>query len=273
MLLGVMASAGCSSQGTYVLNLKFGTVEGPSEDVTPYGCGFHGVAAWYLTESGNDAGVYPCGKSTITRSTKPGSYQIIVRALDTEGNDTSDLPYLIAPLLPGAWPDVKVEEGKTNTVADPLYIEPLPQCADGVDNDCDGRVDLQDPACTRAPSSVSCSSDADCTVPGFSYCNKTFGACLSSGPELGADDAVGSGCLNMKKDGGAPAPDGAGGQGGSEQDGGAGGQGGAGGAAGASGAGGTSGVGGEAGGAPGEIATGGGGQGGTSTGSAGAGGA
>jgi hypothetical protein len=218
-------SGGCSKEGTYTLTLKLGTADGPSEDVTPFACGYHGIGAWLVTENGELGDTFPCGEGPLVRHTKPGNYSVIVRALDAAGarktapGDTvPDLSPYLHVVVPAP---VVVEDGKTTTVPGPLFILPLPECEDGVDNDCDGRIDLLDPSCSKLPG-TSCSAEVPCPDATRWTCQAAVSACITTGRELADDDRAGTGCVHEKKDGGpadgadASPVDAAGGQGGGQ---------------------------------------------------------
>jgi hypothetical protein len=62
--------------------------------------------------------------------------------------DAADVPAGAAFLSAMVGPQ-SIDKGTTATFA--VVLTPLPTCADGVDNDCDGRVDLDDPSCQGDP--------------------------------------------------------------------------------------------------------------------------
>ena len=61
---------------------------------------------------------------------------------DADGN-------LVAPMLA----DVVITNG-TPPMLDAVMLTPRPVCADGIDNDGDGRVDVDDPQCIDDPNSA-----------------------------------------------------------------------------------------------------------------------
>ena len=62
--------------------------------------------------------------------------------------DAADLPAGVSFLSAMVGPQ-SIDKGATAVFA--VVLTPLPACADGIDNDCDGRVDLDDPSCQGDP--------------------------------------------------------------------------------------------------------------------------
>jgi len=62
----------------------------------------------------------------------------------------SSMPMIIGPPS-GKTADnsVEIRAGENAPPIPPVMLPPLPQCSDGVDNDLDGRVDLDDPDCNN----------------------------------------------------------------------------------------------------------------------------
>lgn len=156
LVASALLAAGCGSDGAYTVSWNFfasfmATAEGdPTQDAAA-ACGAHGVDAILVTgvSSGGDrhqtTGV--CAQGTLTHGIGKGQWQLTLSQLDVRG-DSVPLPYGVSD------PQVSVEvaEGKT-AVASPdiVTLVPRPACADGVDNDHDGRVDLDDPDCGGDP--------------------------------------------------------------------------------------------------------------------------
>jgi hypothetical protein len=89
----------------------------------------------------------------------PGVYSIEVRGVDRTGNPWSDLPDDSTSCPPegqdvGCHPSdlacdcqrIQVEEGETLELPE-FVLAPPPECVDGIDNDHDGLVDVNDPSC------------------------------------------------------------------------------------------------------------------------------
>ena len=68
---------------------------------------------------------------------------MVLAGVDAEGH----LKDPTASHLRGAQVDVTVTVGELVTVPGSVFLPRLPECSDGVDNDRDGRVDLDDPDC------------------------------------------------------------------------------------------------------------------------------
>ncbi|HXI55333.1 MAG TPA: hypothetical protein VNO55_04710 [Polyangia bacterium] len=62
--------------------------------------------------------------------------------------DAADIPAGASFLSAMVGPQ-SIDKGATAVFA--VVLTPLPACADGIDNDCDGRVDLDDPSCQGDP--------------------------------------------------------------------------------------------------------------------------
>ncbi len=78
----------------------------------------------------------------------------------------------------------------TNAAVNPAAAE---RCSNGIDDDCDGRVDLNDPQCSSCMGGPSCASAFDCQL-GQSFCTKSTGgtrACCELCPIVDAVCAQG----------------------------------------------------------------------------------
>jgi hypothetical protein len=156
VLAWLWLASGCGSDGSYTVTWAFFmSADSPSVPVfAPGDCGKVGVTAIAITATNGgsqDRPVVACAPGGSTRSLTPGTWTLVLTALDAEGH-LKDPPD--SGVLPAASNDtqpvmVSVTEGQTTIVEGRVYLQPLPQCRDGVDNDHDGRVDLDDPDCAN----------------------------------------------------------------------------------------------------------------------------
>jgi len=149
----LLAVAGCAQDGTVNVTWDFlGTEPAAS------GCGQHGVDSMLLTgvDSGGDGlrQVFLCTPGQASASVKPGNWSVALAMLNYQGT-------LMEPPATDAYgnptPDttgmVQVSESVPGEVL--IHLTPVPACRDGVDNDRDGRVDLDDPDCQNNPDGAS----------------------------------------------------------------------------------------------------------------------
>jgi len=171
-----VAAAACSHEGTYDLSWTFlaapsasqsgdagaddggatdagGGPDGQPEDAAS-GCGRHGVFSIRVTGSsveGNGEDVMAtCTSGHFSHKVASGTWDFTVHALDARGDlkqsdQTAAGPTMLNPTLSG----VMIIDGSTVPVV--VTFVPQPECSDGVDNDRDGRVDLNDPDCAGDP--------------------------------------------------------------------------------------------------------------------------
>jgi len=140
---GVAAAAGCTDHGSYQVSWQFIGAE-PVQT----GCGAHGVDSIRVIGS-NSAGdtenfAVLCTAGTAKHTVVVGTWTLAVHQVDVRG----------VPIDPVDPPTTSVEVVKDQLmppVPDVLQLTPRPQCSDGVDNDGDGRVDLDDPDCAGDP--------------------------------------------------------------------------------------------------------------------------
>jgi len=152
-LASLLWGAGCSQDGTVNVTWDFlGTEPAAS------GCGQHGVDSVLLT--GSDTGsdslrqVVLCTPGQASASVKPGTWSVALAMLNFQGT-------LMEPAATDAagnpTPDTtgmaQVSESAPGEVL--IHLTPVPACRDGVDNDNDGRVDLDDPDCQNDPDGTS----------------------------------------------------------------------------------------------------------------------
>jgi hypothetical protein len=159
---GGVAAAGCADHGTYTLKWTFIGGTDPAID-----CGKHGVDSVRVIgmNTGGDGETFAalCTDGGVTHSVPVGNWTLGVHQVDVRG-----LP--IAPLtlddqgqvvldadghpIPAPDPTATGDVAKDRTMPldpEPVVLTPRPECSDGVDNDGDGRVDVDDPDCMGDP--------------------------------------------------------------------------------------------------------------------------
>ena len=143
---GVAAAAGCTDHGSYQVGWKFvGT-----DSLQPSDCGAHGVDSVRVIGS-NTAGdtenfAVLCTETIATHSVVVGTWTLAVHQVDVRGVpiDTVDPRTTSIDV-------VKDQLTPPTPYLDILDLTPRPECGDGIDNDGDGRVDLDDPQCAGDP--------------------------------------------------------------------------------------------------------------------------
>jgi hypothetical protein len=120
----------------------------------PGDCGRVGVQGIAITATKADGSqadfAVPCGLGFYDGSLGEGSWTLALVGLDAIGEakeppDTGLLRGQTDPTSP-----VEIHAGEHAAPIPPVTLMPQPQCRDGVDNDLDGRVDLDDPDCNNA---------------------------------------------------------------------------------------------------------------------------
>jgi hypothetical protein len=140
-------AGGCSNDGSYQVSWQF------TKPFASGACGKAGVSAIAIAASDPKGGlvsqVAPCGPGMFTGKLSDGTWTLALTALDAEGQEKEPAA---SGLLRGAVPaPIDIKSGELTVVQDPVVLPPLPECRDGVDNDNDGRVDLDDPDCGGDP--------------------------------------------------------------------------------------------------------------------------
>jgi hypothetical protein len=113
-------------------------------------CGLHGVDSIRVigsnAEGERDDFTALCTNGELVRSVPVGTWTFSVRQVDVRGEPADMLDSAGEPVLPMA---AAVIADDATVWLDPDIVEltPRPECRDRVDNDCDGRVDLDDPEC------------------------------------------------------------------------------------------------------------------------------
>ncbi len=148
LLLAASAlGAGCSKSGSYRVDWQF------ADNFQSGDCGRVGVGGIRITASSGssfDVRAVPCAPGFYEGSLDPGSWALTLVALDAEGqvkDSRVGTTYLVGQ---GASP-VEIHTGEMAAAIPAVTLPPLPQCRDGVDNDLDGRVDLDDGDCAGNP--------------------------------------------------------------------------------------------------------------------------
>ncbi|MEA2699542.1 MAG: hypothetical protein QOI66_3813, partial [Myxococcales bacterium] len=171
--LSVAAGLGCHSDASYKLTWSFAGGEAASALT----CAGHGVFSIFVmgsSEGGDSEQIEaPCALGALTDGIPSGTWSFAVKGLDLAGRYRGDLLSAAGPAdaaadvggpadaaddasgPAGAAADTaflsamagpqSIDKGTTAAFA--VVLTPLPACADGIDNDCDGRVDLDDPSC------------------------------------------------------------------------------------------------------------------------------
>lgn len=147
--MAALAMAGCTQDGSYRVTWNFLATADPGAPVqsAAEGCGQHGVDAIFVTASDTNADgdqvLAICTLGQVNRPVPAGTWSIQLQAVDAQAT-------LIGSIAP---------QMVSGVVADGAVIElglvtltPRPACDDGIDNDGDGRVDLDDPDCVGDPS-------------------------------------------------------------------------------------------------------------------------
>ena len=152
-LVGGLSAAGCADHGSYTVSWTFvGDPPEPAES----GCGLHGVDTIHVTGAstrgdGEDV-VTLCAPGRFTHEIPVGDWAFTFHQLDVRGR----------PIMPTdaqgavADPTASATVVKDQTLDPPLTIvlTPRPECSDGIDNDKDGRIDLDDDGCAGDPNTA-----------------------------------------------------------------------------------------------------------------------
>ena len=175
-LAGGFLVAGCADHGSYRVSWSF--TDATSAQA---GCGAHGVDGIRVTGAstqgdGEDV-VTLCAIGEFTHGVPIGNWTFTVHQLDVRGRpidvpqlDDQGQPVLDANGYPTFVPDPTAtatiaKDATVNLYPDAVVLAPRPECSDGVDNDCDGRIDLDEPECAGAPN-VNTAVESTPGVPG-----------------------------------------------------------------------------------------------------------
>ena len=148
--VGALAVAGCADHGDYTVRWTFA---GGGTDADPHvGCGMHGVDRIHVVgrSSGGegDSATALCTDGQLSHSVPVGTWTLLVHQVDVRGVEVDPTD----PQGQSAAPMPMVVVNK-DVASDPVPVELIPRavCSDGIDNDGDGRVDLDDPDCAGDP--------------------------------------------------------------------------------------------------------------------------
>jgi len=145
IVVALSAAAGCTQNGDYQISWRFASVPEGSGDPqeAAAACGAHGVDSILVKGVGPEdtSATEVCAAGQMVRTAPVGNWHFQVYAVDVRGQ-----------LIQGADnPDATTEMREITdggrTVFDMVLLVPRPACSDTVDNDLDGRVDLDDPDC------------------------------------------------------------------------------------------------------------------------------
>jgi hypothetical protein len=144
---GALCAGGCTPEGTVELAWQFPALAGGSgePETAPAGCGGHGIDSLFI--AGRDGGgeganlVVSCTAGWVRRPVPTGTWSFTFHTMDIHGRliRASDDPDAVSEALAVA------EDGTTSFPT--VTLPPRPACGDTVDNDRDGRIDLDDPEC------------------------------------------------------------------------------------------------------------------------------
>ncbi len=155
--LAALAISGCHQDGSLQVSWAF------TDATAADGCGQHGVDSVLVTagDTGSDSDQVQalCAPGVVTRAVPAGTWTVTVLALDAQGNliqapagvDPKTNVAQAAIIMNGQTGDLVVADDSPPVAVPPFTFMPLPACMDGVDNDGDGRVDLDDPDCANDP--------------------------------------------------------------------------------------------------------------------------
>jgi hypothetical protein len=133
--------AGCTDYGSYQV---WWQIAGDGANV---GCGLHGVDSIRLigssTEGDRDDYAAVCAEGTVIHSVPVGTWTFALHQVDVRGLFVDMLDGGGQPVAPTA--AAVIAEGPPVSLApDIVDLTPRPTCQDRIDNDRDGRVDLDD---------------------------------------------------------------------------------------------------------------------------------
>jgi hypothetical protein len=162
--LAALALSGCHQNGSLQVSWVFDDGASAPQNAAD-GCGQHGVDSILISsfDTGSDSDQVQalCAPGMVTRPVPAGTWTVVVQALDPQGvliqaqTDAGVAPQTDAGMAPG-FRLSQTQAGLVVTDDGPpvpfvVTFAPLPACMDGVDNDGDGRVDLDDPDCANDP--------------------------------------------------------------------------------------------------------------------------
>jgi hypothetical protein len=147
-----LAAGGCAQEASLNVTWDFQGTEPASS-----GCGQHGVDSVLLTGTNNNGAalrqVVLCTPGQTTASLDQGSWSVALAMLDFQGTLMEPSVDASGNSPPDPIGTAQVSNQLPGAVL--IHLTPVPACRDGVDNDGDGRVDLDDPDCQNNPDGVS----------------------------------------------------------------------------------------------------------------------
>ena len=151
-LAGGLSAAGCTDHGSYKVSWTFVGGEAPES-----GCGQHGVDTIHVTGAstagdGEDV-VTLCAQHEFSHEVPVGDWTFTFHQQDVRGRPIMPTDAQGQPIPD---PTATATVVKDTTLDPPLTVElvPRPECSDGIDNDGDGRIDLDDDDCAGDPNTA-----------------------------------------------------------------------------------------------------------------------
>ena len=156
--LGALSAAGCTDHGSYTVTWTF--VGGGADAGPRAGCGLHGVDS--IRVIGREHGGRRRRRHRAVRRRASSPHERAGRDLDLHRSparraracrstpiDAQGQP------VPDPTATVTVaKDATTRSRSGTVELTPRPECSDGIDNDGDGRVDLDDPDCAGDPNTA-----------------------------------------------------------------------------------------------------------------------
>src|SRR4051812_30006283 len=142
---GGLLAAGCTDHGSYTVSWTFVGGEAAGS-----GCGLHGVDTIHVTGAstagdGEDV-ITLCAPGQFSHEVPVGDWTFTFHQQDVRGRAITPTDAQ-GEAIPD--PTATATVVKDKPLETPLAVElaPRPECSDGIDNDGDGRVDLDDDGC------------------------------------------------------------------------------------------------------------------------------
>jgi hypothetical protein len=152
-LAGGLSAAGCTDHGSYSVSWTF-----IGDDPGAVRCGFHGVDTIHVTGAstagdGEDL-IALCAPGGLSHEVPVGDWTFTFHQLDVRGRPIMPTDAQGQP-VPEPTATATVSKDATSDL-DPNTVEltPRPECGDGIDNDGDGRIDLDDDDCAGDPNTA-----------------------------------------------------------------------------------------------------------------------
>jgi hypothetical protein len=150
-LAGGLSAAGCTDHGTYSVSWTFVGGE-PARS----GCGLHGVDTVHVTGSSTQGDTEDvttlCALEGLTHEVPVGDWSFTFQQLDVRGRPIMPTDAQGQPVPDPTATATVVKDKQLEPF--PVELTPRPECSDGIDNDRDGRVDLDDDQCAGDPNTA-----------------------------------------------------------------------------------------------------------------------